>query len=236
MVASSMVNVGAALAQAKGPLGEEIPDDVETEGMPTQKKPLAGQWTEFINQPGNAAAMIQFGIKAMQPVSPGQSTMGHLANAIGAGGEAKQRVVEGQTERSYKQAQTDLLTNRSNFYAKGGGMTAYQQAMIDARNDTRVLEGMKSVMLYDQSGDYGGTLDPATLPPDQFMELYTRVKQSMTPALTPTGGGATSAPSLGGAVDPNAARRDAAAAIAKGADRTAVLKRLQEMGVPTDGI
>jgi hypothetical protein len=231
MVGTAMLNVGAALAKGDEPRPEPPPDD-PMKGNPPAKRDLAGQWNEFLNQPGNAAALIQFGIKALQSVSPGQSTMGHIANAIGAAGEAKQRVVEGQTERRYKDAQTQLLESRGDFYKSGGGLTAYQQAMMDARNDTRILEGMKDYLLYGGGEEFAGILDPVELPPDQFMDLYTRIKQRMSPVLTQPGGQT----SLGGAIDPNRARADAASAISRGAPRDQVLKRLQDMGISTEGL
>lgn len=49
------------------------------------------QWDDFINRPGNRQALLQIGLQMMQPVAIGQTTGGHIAQAIGAGGEAVDR-------------------------------------------------------------------------------------------------------------------------------------------------
>jgi hypothetical protein len=82
--------------------------------------------------------MVQFGIKAMQPISPGQNLLGHLGNAVGGAGEAKRRVVEGAQDAALKKAQTDYYSGRSTYYAnKGalGGLTANQVLMQQWREN-----------------------------------------------------------------------------------------------------
>lgn len=79
----------------------------------TQQAPapdLAGQWRSWINDPGNKAALIQTGLALAQPVALGQNALGHVAGAIGQGGEASDRVTaqeEKDREQTRKEADTE---------------------------------------------------------------------------------------------------------------------------------
>ena len=59
---------------------------------PEAKADLKTRWQEVLAQPETTAALAQFGIEALQPRAPGQTTLGHLGRAFGAGGEAAGRV------------------------------------------------------------------------------------------------------------------------------------------------
>ncbi|HEY0724516.1 MAG TPA: hypothetical protein VGD41_11100, partial [Pyrinomonadaceae bacterium] len=52
---------------------------------------VAGQWRNWIGDPSNRAALMQFGISLMQPIAPGQNTLGHVGEALGSAGEAVAR-------------------------------------------------------------------------------------------------------------------------------------------------
>lgn len=49
---------------------------------------LFDQWGQWLDQPGNRAALLQTGLAMMQPVGIGQTAGGHIARAIGEGGAA----------------------------------------------------------------------------------------------------------------------------------------------------
>lgn len=59
---------------------------------PEAKEELKTKWQEVLARPETTAALAQFGIQALQPKAPGQTTLSHLATAFGAGGEAAGRV------------------------------------------------------------------------------------------------------------------------------------------------
>lgn len=53
--------------------------------------PAAQQEAGLLDQPGARSALLQFGLNAMQPMVRGQTTLGHLAGAVGSGAEAYNR-------------------------------------------------------------------------------------------------------------------------------------------------
>ena len=62
-----------------------------------EEESLFQEWMKTFQQPEVRAALAQFGIQALQPKAPGQSTVGHLASAAAAGGEAAGRVTAAET-------------------------------------------------------------------------------------------------------------------------------------------
>ena len=61
------------------------------QGTQGQGSDVAGMWRNWIGDPSNRAALMQFGISLMQPISPGQNTLGHVGEALGSAGEAVAR-------------------------------------------------------------------------------------------------------------------------------------------------
>ena len=194
-----MATPGAMLDIAGGtaevPKGPEAPSDA----APTAKAPSLGkQWNTFLGQPGNAAAMIQFGIKAMQPISPGQSVMGHIGNAIGAAGEAKQRVTQTRTDTRAKEAQTNYYEGRNEYYS-GGRLTANQELLWAAKQDANYGEILDGVAF-----NMGGINGISDLTSEQLAEAKAQTDQIYRQRYRkePPSPGATAAPSLGEAIAP----------------------------------
>lgn len=48
---------------------------------------LVGQWNQFLSDPRGRGMLLQLGLGLSQPLSTGQSSMGHVAQAIGGVGE-----------------------------------------------------------------------------------------------------------------------------------------------------
>lgn len=48
---------------------------------------LVGQWNQFLSDPRGRGMLLQLGLGLSQPLSAGQSSMGHVAQAIGGVGE-----------------------------------------------------------------------------------------------------------------------------------------------------
>lgn len=98
-------------------------------------KPAAGpglmdQWNSFLSKPGNTAAVVQAGLNMMQPIGVGQSVLGHMAQAVGAGGEAKRRNLDENVDRELKTAQSDYYSGRA---ANTGSLTPAQIMASDDR-------------------------------------------------------------------------------------------------------
>jgi hypothetical protein len=65
----------------------------EPTANPQQGGPdLFSRWGQALEDPSTRASLLQIGLQLMQPMGFGQSPMGHLAQAIGAGGEAASRI------------------------------------------------------------------------------------------------------------------------------------------------
>lgn len=104
-----------------------------------------GGWKAWVSQPQNRAALVQFGIEMLQPLSPGQGVGSRIGTAIGSGAEARDRFVTGEQDRQ-RQFVTDriaqqeadarsLAAQASMVNAKqpnaGTGLTAYQRIQLE---------------------------------------------------------------------------------------------------------
>jgi hypothetical protein len=74
----------------------------------SQQGNLRKAWDSWTSRPENNAAMINFGLQLMQPIAPGQSRLGHYAEAIGAGAEGSSRNVAAQEERAKEEAKQEI--------------------------------------------------------------------------------------------------------------------------------
>lgn len=119
----------------------------------------APQWDDFLQRPGNRQALLQIGLQLMQPQGIGQTSGGHIAQSIGAGGEAvdrgeaadlKERMAESKMavadeKLRIAQQQADASTTRAGAAAaraanrKIGGLTDVVRARF-AREDERNFE------------------------------------------------------------------------------------------------
>lgn len=116
-------------------------------------------WDDWLQRPGNRTALLQIGLNLMQPTAIGQTTAGHVAQAIGAGGEAQARVAaqdlrEDQVDNKLAianerlriaQQNADANTQRATAYStratekKVGGLTDLMKARF-ARQDAAAFE------------------------------------------------------------------------------------------------
>ena len=148
---------------------------------------LTQQWDDFLQRPGNRQALLQIGLNLMQPVGFGQTTGGHIAQAIGAGGEAvdrsaaldlKERMADAKLEDAdarleIAQQNANANTSRANTAArrleqagsKKGGLTEAFRARAarqDAQNFDRQLErDAKAIAKQVSDAELlGGSLSP----------------------------------------------------------------------------
>lgn len=162
-------------------------DDDFGSALTGQRADVAGltqQWDDFIQRPGNRQALLQIGLNMMQPVGFGQTTGGHIAQAIGAGGEAvdrnsnmdlKERIADAKLADANEkldiaQQNADANTSRARTAAsrasqKGVGLSEAFRARAarqDAQNFDRTLE-RDAKAIAKQVADaelVGGTLGP----------------------------------------------------------------------------
>ena len=206
------MGIGALLGIAKGEGTPEGYDPgMEADGThptaaappPAKQKPLAGAWKDFLNAPGNHAALIQFGIKALQPISPGQTPIGHLANAVGEAGEARTRNIEQTADAEMKRAQTDYYSGRTTYLQNGGArgqLTANQIQNAAWRQGEAYGEILDNIVTF-QFGKFAW----AELSPEEQTQAIVQADNELKtkhPELMQGGTGA--APSLGASVAPAA--------------------------------
>ena len=81
----------------------QLGDDPDPYATPVQQAPteedptakvgaIADEWRNWMQEPGNRSSLMQFGIQLMQPIGLGQTVAGHFGQALGAAGEAGDRV------------------------------------------------------------------------------------------------------------------------------------------------
>lgn len=95
------------------------------EPVPDQQS-LTNEWTAWMQQPSNKAAVLQFGLNLMSPISTNQSGAGHVAAAIGGGAEAAGRSQEAMESSENEQAKLENLERRTAIAEKREGRIAAQ--------------------------------------------------------------------------------------------------------------
>lgn len=93
---------------------------------PAQQAPgsdMAQQWSDWMDKPGNRAALLQFGIAMLQPMGIGESQIGHFASSIGSGAEAAGRVGREQLAEQMEASKEDLRAAQAEL-AEGRARTA----------------------------------------------------------------------------------------------------------------
>lgn len=98
-------NIGA-LAGQQSPI--QMEQDPSPEGVAVRKQ----KWSEFFANPQVQAALLQFGVSALQPRAPGQSTGGAIASAVGQGAQAATRVGAAETARTQQALKTEQEATR----------------------------------------------------------------------------------------------------------------------------
>ena len=165
---------------------------------------VAQGWGNWVQQPENRSALIQAGIQLLQPVSPGQSTLGAIGAAIGQGAAAKDRSMQGQMEqealaksqaldeRRVRATETSAqasLARAGSGGAGASGLTPYQQQQLALRKNTMF---QKYVADRQEAADYsgGGSIDLQN--PEEIARLQAEFEQ-----IYQAGGGIGGGPGLG---------------------------------------
>jgi hypothetical protein len=103
-----------------------LPDDTAGKSSDaSDKSTLTKMWDNWTSKPENNAALMQFGLNMMAPNVTGGGFMGHLAQGLGGGMEARDRSIAAEQERE-KQEEELALKERA-ATAKEREVGAYEE-------------------------------------------------------------------------------------------------------------
>lgn len=135
------------MADAPSPFAPDVAPPEQPQGG------LLDRWKNFFSDQASQAALINAGAQLMQPMGFGQTPLGHLGRAIGAGGEAATRVGEMDRKASdteskifQREAQADTAAKRAQVAeANSNTAAARAQASIQALGFTNELNRQKAL-------------------------------------------------------------------------------------------
>lgn len=114
-------------------------------GQKVEPAEAMGQWDDWLNRPGNRTALLQMGLNLMQPTAMGQTTGGHIAQAVGAGGEAVARQEASDLRERVADAKMQAADERLRILqqnADSGTLRATSQAAARAAKGTQGLTAL----------------------------------------------------------------------------------------------
>lgn len=122
-------------------------NEIVAQGSP--QPDLAGRWRNWLADPVNRASLLQTGIALLQPMTGGQSPIGHIASSIGQGAALQgryQEAVEAQRDREMKREAQQLASREAEARIANYGVDndlqkqniALRQEEIEAAREGRV--------------------------------------------------------------------------------------------------
>ena len=124
---------------------------------------LRQAWSDWSSRPENTSAMINFGLNLLQPIPPGQSQMGHFAEALGAGlagggevskqEEERGKYEEAQTLKEREEARKERETSAYETYVQGKGLrklSPIELEVIAQRNFNKWAQAAPPIVGDDQ--------------------------------------------------------------------------------------
>ncbi len=102
-----------------GALAQPNPVQVKENPSPEDKKRLTSEWEQFLSKPETQAALLQFAISVTQPRGPGQSTLGQITGAVGAGGAAAGRVAATDRAAEQKRIENERAKQETDIRREG---------------------------------------------------------------------------------------------------------------------
>lgn len=156
---------------------------------PDQPNSLVKEWESFLNQPGNRAAVAQFGVNMLQPIGLGQSFAGHVGQSVGAAGEAKQRVVANEQDKNLKAAQADYYSGRANGGTASALVNQRQEDAAWRQYLSKAIEGL------DPVDPYGEAQRMMKEEPERWQQFLQQT-QEMWDQIRSSGGDPNAAPTI----------------------------------------
>lgn len=150
--------------------GAQPPAQIPEEPAQSQVNDVAGAWRAWLTNPENRASMMQFGINMLQPIGVGQSQAGHFGSALGAAGEASDRVRDRDLARRKAEAEIQYKEERGNLAAERAyvaqGNLQLQQELLEMR---RMLGSSQRAAELEKRYSDAKLLDP-TLKLEDFLK------------------------------------------------------------------
>lgn len=106
----------------------------------------AGQWDDFLQRPGNRQALLQIGLQMMQPTAMGQTTLGHIGQAVGAGGEAVDRNEAADLKETVAQNKLDIANERLRIAQQNADSGAIRAGAAASRAGAKKVGGLTDLM------------------------------------------------------------------------------------------
>jgi hypothetical protein len=88
-------------------------DNTDTSPEPGAMAGLADGWRNWMADPHNRAALMQFGVTLSQPISAGQNWMGQVGSAFGSAGEASDRITTEEDKQQELESKQDLRSSQA---------------------------------------------------------------------------------------------------------------------------
>jgi hypothetical protein len=89
----------------------------------------------LLTDPNSRAALLQIGLGLMQPQAQGQTTLGHIGQAIGSGGEALHRIEDEDIKRQKADDQLTIAELRMRAARDPNSLTEYQRQQLDLHRE-----------------------------------------------------------------------------------------------------
>jgi len=106
----------------------------------------ASQWDDYLARPGNRQALLQIGLQMMQPVAIGQSTMGHIGQAIGAGGEAVGRLENSDLKLAVADSRMDMANEKLRIAQQNADSRQMRDAAAASKSAGKKVGGLTDLM------------------------------------------------------------------------------------------
>lgn len=126
--------------QASTNLGALMQPQAAPPATPEAHQALKSTWIEALSRPEVQAGLMQFAMAAFQPPSPGQSSLGHVANAVSKGGQAIERLQTREQIDAERAAKLELEGRRVGA-VEAGAASEKERVGIER---TRAAEDVRS--------------------------------------------------------------------------------------------
>ena len=107
----------------------------------------SAQWDSWMDRPGNRAALLQMGLQLMQPVAIGQTPMGHIGQAVGAGAEASTRQAAIDQKEALADAKIEQAEARTRIAQQNADTSERRAATAATKKTGRKVGGLTDMFM-----------------------------------------------------------------------------------------
>lgn len=105
---------------------------------PPDQSGLADQWNGFLADPRGRAALASFGVQLMQPLSAGQSGVGHVGAALGQAGESVRGTEAADLKLSEAESKNELRGSQAATAEARANTAATRAAALNSETDSKI--------------------------------------------------------------------------------------------------